>query len=78
MIKSCHIKDMRIDRPFVVALRETAPGLGMLDYAAILRSLATLDIDTPLMLEHLAEAHEYTAAAQYVRQAAATAGLTWC
>jgi len=77
MIKSCHIKDMLIDRPFVVALRETAPGLGMLDYVAILRILATLDSDTPLMLEHLAEAHEYTAAAQYVRSAAHTAGLSW-
>lgn len=74
-IKSCHIKDMRIERPFVVALPECAPGLGMLDYGAILRTLAPLG-DVPLMLEHLQEAHQYEAAATYVRTAAQLAGVT--
>lgn len=73
-IKSCHIKDMRIDRPFVVSLHECAPGMGMLDYAAILQVLAPLG-DVPLMLEHLKEAHQYDAAAAYVRQAAVQAGV---
>ncbi|MFN5343383.1 MAG: sugar phosphate isomerase/epimerase family protein [Roseiflexaceae bacterium] len=73
-IKSCHIKDMRIERPFVVALPECAPGLGMLDYVSILRTLAPLG-DVPLMLEHLQEAQQYAAAAAYVRAAAQQAGI---
>lgn len=73
-IKSCHIKDMRIDRPFVVSLPECAPGLGMLDYVHILRTLAPLG-DIPIMLEHLQEAHQYQAAATFVRQAAVHAGV---
>ncbi len=75
-IRACHIKDMVIERPFVVALRETAPGLGMLDYGAILSQLNRLDVDTPVLLEHLKEAHEYDAAATYVRQQARVAGVT--
>ncbi|MFM2032434.1 MAG: hypothetical protein RLZZ297_1199, partial [Chloroflexota bacterium] len=35
-IRSVHIKDMTIDRPFVVALRECAPGKGVIDYRALL------------------------------------------
>ncbi len=73
-IKSCHIKDMRIDRPFVVSLHECAPGKGMLDYPTILKILSTLG-DVPLMLEHLREAHQYTEAAQYVRASAQRAGV---
>lgn len=73
-IKSCHIKDMRIDRPFVVSLHECAPGLGMLDYPAILQTLAPLG-DVPLMLEHLQEAHQYDAAAAFVRASAVQAGV---
>lgn len=74
-IRSCHIKDMVIERPFVVALRECAPGLGMLDYAAILRELQRLPADTPILLEHLQHAEQYDAAAAFVRQTAQTIGV---
>jgi sugar phosphate isomerase/epimerase len=74
-MKSVHIKDMTIDRPFVVALRECAPGLGMLDYGAILRALDTLPADLPIMLEHLETAAEYDAAAAYVRRIAGEVGV---
>ena len=69
-VRACHIKDMVIERPFVVALRECAPGLGMLDYAAILTQLNRLERDTPIMLEHLTHAEQYDAAATYVRDVA--------
>lgn len=74
-IRACHIKDMVIARPFVVSLRETAPGLGSLDYAYLLRQLQRLDHDTPVLLEHLSEAAEYDAAATYVRAKAAEIGI---
>lgn len=74
-IKSVHIKDMTIGRPFVVALQECAPGLGMLDYGAILRALDTLPADLPVMLEHLETAAEYQAAGTYVRRVANEVGV---
>ena len=74
-VRACHIKDMVIERPFVVALRECAPGMGMLDYAAILQQLNRLDADTPIMLEHLNHAEQYDAAAAYVRDVALAQGL---
>lgn len=74
-IRACHIKDMVIDRPFVVSLRETAPGRGSLDYAYLLRQLQRLESDTPVLLEHLSEASEYDAAALYVRTKAAEFGI---
>lgn len=74
-IRACHIKDMVIDRPFVVSLRETAPGRGSLDYAYMLRQLKRLESDTPVLLEHLSEASEYDAAALYVRTKATEVGI---
>lgn len=74
-IRACHIKDMVIDRPFVVSLREIAPGRGSLDYAYLLRQFERLESDTPVLLEHLSEASEYDAAALYVRTKAAEIGV---
>lgn len=74
-IRACHIKDMVIERPFVVSLRETAPGRGSLDYPYLLRQLQRLENDTPVLLEHLSEASEYDAAAAYVRAKAAGVGI---
>ena len=74
-IRACHIKDMVLERPFVVSLRETAPGRGSLDYAYLLRQLQRLESDTPVLLEHLSEAAEYDAAATYVRAKAAEVGI---
>lgn len=74
-IRACHIKDMVIERPFVVSLRETAPGLGSLDYGYMLRQLNRLHPDTPVLLEHLKEAREYDAAATFVRQTASSVGV---
>ena len=67
-IRSVHIKDMTIERPFVVALRECAPGKGVIDYDALLRSLQRLPADTPIMLEHLETEQEYRDAAAFVQR----------
>jgi len=75
-IKSCHAKDILLGGKLTVHLDEVRPGLGGLDYGVFLTELAKLDPTTPLMLEHLPNAEEYTAAAQHIRQVAATKGLT--
>ena len=73
-IKSCHIKDIRIESRLTVHLNEVRPGLGELDYRALLRCAAKTDPDLPLMLEHLPR-EEYAPAAAFVRETAAALGL---
>jgi len=52
---------------------EVRPGLGGLDYGAFLDG--QLDLDTPLMLEHLADEREYCLAAAHMRGVAEKAGI---
>jgi sugar phosphate isomerase/epimerase len=74
-IKSCHAKDILLQDRLTVHLDEVRPGRGALDYRTLLRELAGLDRDLPLMLEHLPGAEEYQAAAGHIRQVAEAAGV---
>jgi sugar phosphate isomerase/epimerase len=76
MIKSCHAKDIILRDNLTVHLDEVCPGTGTLDYAVYLRELDALDADIPLMLEHLPNEADYTAAAEYVRRVARQEGVT--
>ncbi|HYO89074.1 MAG TPA: TIM barrel protein [Candidatus Limnocylindrales bacterium] len=73
LIKSCHAKDIVLQPQLTVHLDEVRPGLGGLDYAAYLRSLAKLG-DIPLMLEHLSP-EEYGPAGAYIRATAEALGM---
>lgn len=75
-IRSCHAKDIVLREQLTVHLDEVRPGTGTLDYPALLRGLAGLDPDLPLMLEHLPNEAEYRAAAEHLRGVAAHAGVT--
>jgi sugar phosphate isomerase/epimerase len=74
-IRSVHAKDIRLETRLTVHLDECLAGTGGLDYPALLRGLAALDPDLPLMSEHLSTADEYSRAVAYIRQAAAAAGV---
>lgn len=76
-IKSCHAKDICLGDSLTVHLSEARPGLGALDYAALLRELGRLDPDTPVMLEHLPGEADYAAAADYVRGVARREHITF-
>jgi len=76
-IKSCHAKDVRREPGFPVHIQECQPGLGKLDYATYLREVSKLPVPPPLMLEHLEEAEEYRAAAEYIRSVAKDTGLAF-
>jgi sugar phosphate isomerase/epimerase len=76
-IKSCHAKDIKMERGFPVNLQECQPGLGELDYATYLREVSKLPEPPPLMLEHLEEAEEYRQAAEYIRSVAKKEGLSF-
>jgi sugar phosphate isomerase/epimerase len=66
-IKSCHAKDVIVSKGMVVHIDETRPGLGCLDYPALIRALNKLDPDMPLLMEHLSSNQEYQLAAEYIR-----------
>jgi sugar phosphate isomerase/epimerase len=66
-IRSVHVKDILLRPKFMVHLDETCPGLGALDYVTLLRALATLGPNLPLMLEHLSSPAEYRQAADFIR-----------
>jgi sugar phosphate isomerase/epimerase len=66
-IKSVHAKDIILRPRFMVHLDEVRPGLGALDYSTLLRALAPLGRDLPVMLEHLSTAEEYRQAAAHIR-----------
>jgi sugar phosphate isomerase/epimerase len=69
-IKSCHAKDIALADRLTVHLDEVRPGVGGLDYRTLMCELNKLDLDLPLMLEHLPNEHEYDQAASYVRSVA--------
>ena len=74
-IRSCHAKDIEFVQKMTVHLDEVRPGLGGLDYGTYLTELDRLEDDVPLMLEHLATAEEYAAAAEHVRKVAREVGV---
>lgn len=72
-IRSVHLKDILLADQLTVHLSEVRPGMGGLDYPALLKELDGLDPDLPVMCEHLPSAEEYDRAVSFVRSAAAQA-----
>lgn len=66
-IVSCHAKDILI-RPEApnTQLDEVRPGLGIVDYRMLIKHVAALPNDVPLMMEHLTSEEEYMAARDYI------------
>jgi len=75
-IKSCHAKDILLQNRLTVHLDEVRPGCGQLDYRTYLGAIANLPEDIPVMLEHLPDAQEYTAAAAHIRGIAKAEGIS--
>lgn len=75
-IRSCHAKDILLQKKFMTHLDEVRPGEGGLDYATFLRELSRFP-DTPLMIEHLPNAQEYEKAAAHIRSVAKAIGLSF-
>ena len=56
---------------------EVVPGRGEVDYRALLRELAALPVDAPLMLEHLKTAEEYEEGKNYILKTGRNLGLAF-
>jgi sugar phosphate isomerase/epimerase len=75
-IKSCHARDVVLTAGYLpVHLDECRPGLGTLDYRALLHALARVDPDMPLLLEHLPREEDYALGAHYIRAIAQEVGV---
>jgi sugar phosphate isomerase/epimerase len=75
-IKSCHAKDIILEKKLTTHLNEILPGLGGLDYETFLTELSKIP-DTPLMLEHLKTPEQYKQAADHIRSVAKKIGLSF-
>ena len=76
-IASCHAKDLNWEEYVQVCLREVIPGRGQIDYKVYLSELAKLQVDAPLMLEHLKTAAEYDEGRHYIQRVAQELGLSF-
>jgi sugar phosphate isomerase/epimerase len=74
-IVSCHAKDLAWDVEMNVHFREVPVGQGKMDYTAYLRSLAGLDHEAPLMIEHCANEQEYDKARKAILDVGAKTGV---
>jgi sugar phosphate isomerase/epimerase len=76
-IVSCHAKDLAWIPEYNVHFAEVIPGRGVIDYAAYLRELSMLQVDAPLMLEHLKNSAEYDEGRAYIQKMAAQTGISF-
>lgn len=76
-VTSCHAKDLVWDVEMNLHFREVAPGKGTLDYGTLLKSLAALPQQPPLMLEHMQTPQEYTAGRDYIIKKGRELGLSF-
>lgn len=74
-IVAVHLKDIALSGRLTVHLDEVRLGLGGFDHRALVRELKRLPDDTPALLEHLATAEDYSAAADAFREAACAEGV---
>ncbi len=75
-IISCHVKDILLRlEALSVQFDEVRPGLGFIDYKALLRCAASLPGDVPLLMEHLSSQEEYALGREYIAKEARDIGI---
>lgn len=74
-IKSCHLKDVRLKKPFTFQLEETACGEGILNLEHYASLAHAADPDMPMIIEHLHSDEEYKKSLKYVQEKLAGTGL---
>lgn len=67
-IRSCHIKDIRLDKSYTVHLKETFCGDGALNLEHYAQRIQLLDPDMPVLIEHLHSEEEYRESLNYVKK----------
>ena len=67
-IKSCHIKDVVLEKKLTVCMPETPCGTGNFDLRYYIKLVDALSPEMPVIIEHLANAEDYLAAVTYIQK----------
>lgn len=67
-IRSCHIKDVHLDRRYTLRLEECGPGDGEFPLRHYVSRMHEIDPDMPVILEHLSTDEEYLKYMEYLRK----------
>ncbi len=67
-IRSCHIKDVHLDRRYTLRMEECGPGDGEFPLRFYAEKMHAIDPDMPVILEHLQTDEEYLKYMAYLKQ----------
>ena len=67
-IKSCHIKDVVLEKRLTVVMPETPCGTGNFDLRYYIKLIDALSPEMPVIIEHLANEEDYLAAVTYIQK----------
>ena len=66
-IKSCHLKDVRMEEDYTLFFRETYPGNGGVNIRHLIETALSYNSDMPFIIEHLSTDEEYIRSVRYVQ-----------
>ena len=67
-IRSCHIKDVHLKEKYTLQLEECAPGQGEYPLRYYAEKMSSIDLDMPVILEHLNTDEEYIHYMDYLKE----------
>lgn len=74
-IRSCHLKDVLLGQEFTLQFQETACGKGSLNLEKYVRLANEVDMDMPMIIEHLDGDEAYVESMNYVKVRFEKAGI---
>lgn len=66
-IKSCHIKDVKMEQPYTLHFTETYPGNGGVNIKYLIEKVCEYNPDMTFIIEHLTTDEEYLESVAYVK-----------
>ncbi len=67
MIRSCHIKDVKMEEPYTLHFTETYPGNGGINIRHLIQTACSYDPEMTFIIEHLETDEEYLRSVRYVK-----------
>lgn len=67
LVRSCHLKDVRMEENYTLSFRETCMGNGAVNIRHLLEVAMSYDKDMPFIIEHLNTDEEYLDNIRYVK-----------
>lgn len=67
LVKSCHLKDVKMEENYTIFFRETYPGNGGVNIKHLIETALSYDADMTFIVEHLNTDEEYERSVKYVQ-----------